>query len=66
MWSRIVEAMLACWLAISPFVFAFGDDDTLLWINALAGAALVLTEFYAERGRSVDPHPLPGQRSRGE
>jgi hypothetical protein len=135
MWSRIVEAMLACWLAVRPFVFAFGDDDALLWINALAGAALVLTlslaslarrfdkahlgiyavsawlaghaffgtvatpppapyqnqlivalllgllaalptrtqepprawiEFYAERGRGVDPHPLPGQRSRGE
>lgn len=41
MWPRIVETMLACWLAVSPFVFRYSGDDPLLWWNAFACAALV-------------------------
>jgi len=51
MWSRVVEAMLACWLAISPFLFSFRDDDTLLWVNALGGGAAVAILALA----SLDP-----------
>jgi len=41
MWARVIECMLAGWLAISPFVFRMTVDDTWLWANALSGAVLV-------------------------
>ncbi len=41
MWARIVEFMLACWLALSPFVFAHRSDATLLWTSDLTCAFLV-------------------------
>lgn len=43
MWARVVEVMLACWLAASPFVFEHGADDRALWVADLAGAAAVAT-----------------------
>lgn len=31
MWPRIIEFMLACWLAISPFIFGYPRGLTFLW-----------------------------------
>jgi len=47
MWPRDIEFMLACWLAVSPFVFQHPGGETLWWINdftcatAIAAAALL-------------------------
>lgn len=41
MWSRVVEFMLACWLAASPFIFRHGEDATVLWISDFACATVV-------------------------
>jgi hypothetical protein len=43
MWARVVEAMLGCWLAISPFVFRLGADDTVVWTIDFVAAAAVIT-----------------------
>lgn len=40
MWARVVEVTLACWLAMSPFIFAHPPDARGLWANDLACAAL--------------------------
>lgn len=37
MWARAAEFMLACWLAVSPFVFA--HEERGLWAADLACAA---------------------------
>lgn len=42
MWSRVVEVMLGCWLAVSPFVFRHGGDDTAFWVNDLSCASAVI------------------------
>lgn len=41
MWARVVECMLGCWLAISPFVFAHGEQ-TELWVVDFIGASAVI------------------------
>ncbi|MEQ9379476.1 MAG: hypothetical protein RJP95_01335, partial [Pirellulales bacterium] len=41
MWARVVEFMLGCWLAISPFVFGHGEDP-MLWIADLTAAFAVM------------------------
>ncbi len=41
MWARVVEVMLGCWLAISPFVFHHSRDDALLWYADWTAATLV-------------------------
>lgn len=41
MWSRVIEFSLACWLAISPFVFQHADN-LLLWGVDFGSAALVV------------------------
>ena len=41
MWARIIELMLACWLALSPFVFRHGRDDTRLWLTDFVAASTV-------------------------
>ncbi len=50
MWARVVEVMLGCWLAISPFVFRHPAEEQRLWINdlgcALAVVALALFSFW--------------------
>jgi hypothetical protein len=55
MWARVVEFMLACWLAISPFVFRHEASDRFLWGNDLRCAALVaffaLTSFHGRLRR---------------
>lgn len=43
MWSRVVEFMLACWLAISPFVFGHSSDDMSLWIMDWTCALLIIS-----------------------
>jgi len=42
MWPRVVEFMLGCWLAISPFVFRHGPSDTLYWVADFLAATLVI------------------------
>ena len=43
MWPRVVECMLGCWLAVSPFVFGHGPDDTMFWIADFTAALVVMT-----------------------
>jgi hypothetical protein len=38
MWARVVEVMLGCWLAVSPFIFRFTSEDRVLWFNDLFSA----------------------------
>jgi hypothetical protein len=42
MWARVVEAMLGCWMAVSPFVFQH-QDGSVLWAADLATAAAVIS-----------------------
>ena len=42
MWARVIEAMLGCWLAMSPFVFRLTASETTLWTVDLAGAVVVI------------------------
>jgi hypothetical protein len=41
MWARVIESNLACWLAISPFLFRHAPDAVLLWTNDLVCAGLL-------------------------
>lgn len=42
MWSRVVEAMLGCWLLVSPFVFRHPFSEPQLWIvDLIAGLAVI-------------------------
>lgn len=43
MWSRVVEFMLGCWLAASPFIFGHPADDLSLWIMDWICAVLVIS-----------------------
>ena len=43
MWARVVEIMLGCWLALSPFIFRHGDNEPLLWIVDFSAAVAVIT-----------------------
>ena len=43
MWARVVEIMLACWLAISPAILHGASATAKLWTVDLATAALVAT-----------------------
>lgn len=43
MWPRIVETMLALWLAISPFVFGYGEGALAWWIVDFSVATVVVT-----------------------
>ena len=51
MWARVIEFMLACWLAISPFIFAYPGQATLYWVNdficSVAIAFFSLISYYA-------------------
>jgi hypothetical protein len=42
MWARVIEVMLGCWLALSPFIFRHGTDDRVLWLNDLFSAMAVI------------------------
>lgn len=41
MWARVVEFMLAMWLAISPFIFKYPDDARFFWANDFTIATLI-------------------------
>ncbi len=41
MWARIVEVMIAVWLALSPFIFHYPSEETFLWTNDFVCACLV-------------------------
>ena len=41
MWARVVEFMLACWLAISPFIFGYPNDAIFFWVSDLITASLI-------------------------
>jgi multisubunit Na+/H+ antiporter MnhF subunit len=42
MWARVIEVMLGCWLAMSPFIFRHSAEDRVLWFNDLFGAMVVI------------------------
>lgn len=42
MWSRDVEIMIGCWLAMSPFIFGHPSVETAWWINDFACALAVV------------------------
>ena len=41
MWARAVEIALACWLALSPFIFGHPDEAAFLWYNDFACALAI-------------------------
>ncbi|MDP1608003.1 MAG: hypothetical protein Q8L98_01670 [Chlamydiales bacterium] len=41
MWARVIEFMLAIWLALSPFILRYPSHETFFWINDLVCACLV-------------------------
>jgi len=43
MWARVTEFMLACWLAVSPFIFQHPAERLDLWCTDWAAATLVAT-----------------------
>lgn len=43
MWPRVLEMALACWLAISPFVFDYDEGERLLWRLSFSASAAVFT-----------------------
>ena len=43
MWARIMEFMLGCFLAISPFIFSYESDDYFFFISSFVGASLLIT-----------------------
>jgi hypothetical protein len=42
MWARVVEFMLGCWLAISPFIFQHPASSLTPWIIDWVTAGLVI------------------------
>lgn len=56
MWPRTVEFMLACWLAISPFIFRYEGEQLHLWLHdfIVAGliAALAVISFVRQTRRA--------------
>src|SRR5882757_1151732 len=50
MWARVVEFMLACWLALSPFIFGYPSDVPFFWVNDFATSVVIaffaLISFY--------------------
>lgn len=50
MWARVIEVMLGCWLAMSPFIFRHGAGDRVLWFtdlfSAIAVIVLALVSFW--------------------
>jgi hypothetical protein len=42
MWARVIEVMLGCWLALSPFIFRHGPEDRVFWLNDLFSALVVI------------------------
>lgn len=43
MWARVVEVLLGCWLALSPFIFRHTAEDRDMWRNDFGCAVVVIT-----------------------
>lgn len=43
MWARIVEVLIGCWVAISPFIFRHHPKNTSLWVNDFLCGGLIIT-----------------------
>ena len=41
MWPRVIEFMLACWIAMSPFIFRYPFNANFFWYTDLCCAGLV-------------------------
>ncbi len=41
MWARVVEVMIAIWLALSPFIFHYLAEEKFLWMNDFICACFV-------------------------
>jgi hypothetical protein len=41
MWPRVVEIMLGCWMAMSPFIFQHSASRTSWWATDLGSAAAI-------------------------
>jgi hypothetical protein len=42
MWARVIEVMLGCWLAMSPFIFRHSAEDKILWFNDFFASTVVI------------------------
>lgn len=42
MWARVIELMLGCWLAVSPFIFRHSPEDRVLWFSDLLSALVII------------------------
>ncbi|MEX2171292.1 MAG: hypothetical protein WD851_18375 [Pirellulales bacterium] len=42
MWPHVVEAMLGCWLILSPFIFAHPAERPAWWINDMASGSAII------------------------
>jgi hypothetical protein len=42
MWARVIEFMLGCWFAISPFAFGHDDAEMAFWLTDLTAACLIM------------------------
>lgn len=50
MWARVIEFAIACWLAMSPFIFRYPGEDIFFWASDLITSSLIaffaLISFY--------------------
>lgn len=53
-WPRMIELMLGCWLAVSPFVF--GHGGAMLVVDLLAATAVVTVSLVALHPRASRAH----------
>lgn len=51
MWARVVELLLAVWLALSPFIFPDSTQEIFLWTCALLVALFALLSFWNSLGK---------------
>jgi hypothetical protein len=59
MWARVIEVLLACWLAVSPFLFRHAPAETFLWITDLSCAVIIaLFSLLSYRPRWEKTHLL--------
>ena len=55
MWPRVCEIALACWIALSPFIFRYGQGEPrTLWVTAFVCATLVAVFALASYIRRLD------------
>lgn len=59
MWSRVVEAMLGCWLLMSPFIFHHPANEVGWWLTDLgAGLAAIVFGLFSYWPRTRQAHLL--------